>query len=131
MCEFDRGTDGAIMLAADHQLPGDPRQLVGQRHRRELGGFARDQGSQPSPDPFTSTPHMLMRAVAPTTSTLRSISSPARVVTPSLFLPAVEWFFGVSPSQAAKSRPDLKPRASGTLMASSVAPTGANRRYGG
>jgi hypothetical protein len=37
-----------------------------------------------------------IRAVAPPTSTLRSISSPAWAITPSLFLPAVEWFFGVS-----------------------------------
>ena len=44
--------------------------------------------------------------VAPTTSTLRNASSPARVITPSLTLPAVEWSFGVKPIQAANWRPD-------------------------
>jgi DNA invertase Pin-like site-specific DNA recombinase len=39
--------------------------------------------------------------VAPTTSTLRNPSSPARVIPPSLTLPAVEWSFGVKPIQAA------------------------------
>jgi len=45
-------------------------------------------------------------AVAPTTSTLRSCSSPARVMPPGLALPAVEWSFGVRPIQAANCRPD-------------------------
>ena len=49
-----------------------------------------------------------MTAVAPTTSRLRSVSSPARVIRPSLVLPAVEWSFGVRPSQAAKWRPERK-----------------------
>ena len=35
--------------------------------------------------------------VAPTTSTLRNAWSPARVIPPSLTLPAVEWSFGVKP----------------------------------
>jgi hypothetical protein len=43
---------------------------------------------------------------APTTSTLRNPSSPARVMPPSLILPAVEWSFGVKPIQAANWRPD-------------------------
>lgn len=36
------GADGTVMLAADHQFPSDPRQFVGQRHRRELGWLACD-----------------------------------------------------------------------------------------
>lgn len=65
-----------------------------------------------------------MTAVAPATKTRLSISSPARVITPSRFLPAVEWFFGVKPSQAAKFLADLKPRASTTFIDSKVAPIG-------
>src|SRR6202790_3980864 len=44
-------------------------------------------------------------AVAPATSTLRNLSSPARVILPSRVLPAVEWSFGVRPSQARKMPP--------------------------
>src|SRR6266513_3257471 len=47
-------------------------------------------------------------AVAPATSRLRNISAPARGILPSLVLPAVEWSFGVSPSQAAKCRPEAR-----------------------
>ncbi len=65
-----------------------------------------------------------MTAVAPTTSTLRRASSPARVIPPGLALPAVEWSLGVRPSQAAKSRPDLNACGSGTFIASRLAPTG-------
>ena len=38
----------------------------------------------------------------------RKASSPARVMTPSRVLPAVEWSLGVSPIQAAKCRPERK-----------------------
>src|SRR5258707_13486901 len=60
-------------------------------------------------------------AVAPTISVLRSISSPARVITPRRVLPAVEGFFGVSPSQAPKARPGRKALGSGNLIANTVA----------
>ena len=62
-------------------------------------------------------------AVAPTTSRLRRVSSPARVIRPSRVLPAVEWSFGVSPSQAAKSRPDANALGSGVFIASTEAVT--------
>ncbi|WP_245453908.1 hypothetical protein [Bradyrhizobium sp. AC87j1] len=45
--------------------------------------------------------------------------SPARVIRPSLFFPAVERFFSFRPSQAAKFLADLNPRASTTLIDSS------------
>jgi len=64
------------------------------------------------------------RAVAPTIRVLRKASSPARVMTPSLSLPAVEWSFGVSPSHAANWRPDRNRRGSGVFMTSIEAPTG-------
>src|ERR1700691_891818 len=60
-------------------------------------------------------------AVAPLTKVPRKASSPARVMTPSRCLPAVEWSFGVKPSQAAKSRAVRKARGSGTFIASSAA----------
>src|SRR5216110_2979293 len=63
-------------------------------------------------------------AVAPATSRLRKTSSPARVILPSLVLPAVEWSFGVSPSQAAKCRPEGNARGSGVFITSAVAPIG-------
>src|SRR5258708_22436593 len=44
-------------------------------------------------------------AVAPATNSLRKTSSPARVILPSLVLPAVGWYLGFQPTQAAKSPP--------------------------
>ena len=56
-------------------------------------------------------------AVAPATRTLRKASSPARVITPSRVLPAVEWSFGVKPIQASMDtntrQGDLADQASG------------------
>src|SRR5438045_9026506 len=63
-------------------------------------------------------------AVAPATNRLRKTSSPARVILPSLVLPAVEWSLGVSPSQAAKCRPEENARGSGVFITSAVAPIG-------
>ena len=37
-----------VALAARHQLPGDPRHFVGERHRRELGGLALQQRQHPA-----------------------------------------------------------------------------------
>jgi hypothetical protein len=47
-------------------------------------------------------------AVAPTTRSWRSRSSPALLILPRPCLPPVECSGGVSPSQAAKCRPDAK-----------------------
>ena len=54
-----------------------------------FGGLRlRSSTSQGDPRPLRRT--CWITAVAPTTSTLRKVSSPARVMTPSLTLPAVE-----------------------------------------
>src|ERR1700719_4899724 len=55
---------------------------------------------------------------------LRNLSSPARVILPSRVLPAVEWSFGVSPSQAAKCRPEGNACGSGVFITSAAAPIG-------
>jgi hypothetical protein len=51
LCRFgDRGGDavgGIVMLAADHQLPGDAGHFIGQRHGGELGRFALQQFDKP------------------------------------------------------------------------------------
>jgi hypothetical protein len=36
-----------VGLAADHQLPGDPRRLVGERHGRKLRRLAFDECHEP------------------------------------------------------------------------------------
>src|SRR3954453_9449157 len=79
-----------------------------------------------SPVPLRQRPSRtrLIRAVAPTTSTLRSASSPARVIPPSRTLPAVEWSLGVSPIQAANCRPDRNASGAGVFLVSNVAPIG-------
>src|SRR2546430_3326463 len=63
-------------------------------------------------------------AVAPATNRLRKTSSPARVILPSLVLPAVGWAFGVSPSPAAEGRPGGKARGSGGFITTALAPVG-------
>ena len=77
-------------LAADHELPGDARRLVGERDGGELGRLALE--SSTSQGEWLVRPRLTcwMTEVAPATSTLRSVSSPARVMPPSRCLPAVE-----------------------------------------
>ena len=45
-----------VDAAARHQLPGDPRHLVGERHRRELGGLALDERFKPAGRVFRRAP---------------------------------------------------------------------------
>src|SRR5262249_5248207 len=62
--------------------------------------------------------------MAPQTRRRRRSSSPARVITPSRVLPAVEWSLGVRPSQAAKWRAERKVAGSGAFMTSMAAVIG-------
>src|SRR5882757_6261573 len=122
-----------VGLSGCHQLPGDAGGLVGQRHGGELGRLALQELDQPEPalakaggEGFRPLPRRVcqMTAVAPTTSRLRKVSSPARVIAPSFCLPAVEWSLGVRPSQAANCRPEPKACGSGVFITSSEAMTG-------
>jgi hypothetical protein len=61
--------------------------------------------------------NMLVTAVAPTTSTLRIPSSPARVITSSLTLPAVEMIPRCQADPAANSRPDRNSSGSSVFLA--------------
>src|SRR2546430_3826950 len=61
-------------------------------------------------------------AVAPATNRLRKTSSPARVILPSLVLPAVEGALGVTPSQAPERPPEEDAPGSGGFLTSAVAP---------
>jgi len=80
-----------------------------------LGGLRlRRSMSQGDARPLQPTA-CLITAVAPDTSTARKASSPARVMTPSLTLPAVEWSLGVNPIQAANWRPDRNSSGAGVL----------------
>src|SRR5271154_2839887 len=53
--------------------------------------------------------------MAPNTRSRRIYRLPCLVIEPSFSLPPVEFCLGVTPSQAAKSRPDLKTCGSGAL----------------
>src|SRR6202051_1858119 len=89
-----------------------------------LGGLRFSRASSQGdgrPRPFRTC---WITAVAPATNSLRKTSSPARVILPSLVLPAVEWSLGVSPSQAAKCRPEENAPGSGVFITSAVAPIG-------
>jgi hypothetical protein len=44
----DRPAGACVALAARHQLPGDPRHLVGERDRRELGRLTLQQRHEPA-----------------------------------------------------------------------------------
>ena len=44
----DRPAGACVALAARHQLPGDPRHLVGERDRRELGRVTLQQRHEPA-----------------------------------------------------------------------------------
>src|SRR5256886_12760846 len=65
-------------------------------------------------------------AVAPATNRVRKTSSPARVILPSLVLPAVGWAFGGSPSPAAECRPEGDERWSGGLITRAGGPVGSH-----
>src|SRR2546429_2674520 len=62
-------------------------------------------------------------AVAPATNRLRKTSSPARVILPSLVLPAVGGALGGSPSPAAEGPPEGKRRGSGGFLPPARAPS--------
>jgi hypothetical protein len=63
----------------------------------------------------------LMTAIAPTTSKVRIYASPILVIPPSRSFPPDEFWRGVSPIQAANSRPDAKTEGSDTVAATADA----------
>lgn len=67
---------------------------------------------------MTTLSDMPQQTAAPTINVDRSMESPAFVMPPSLCRPPVEWSLGVSPSHAAKSRPDLNVSGGGAFMLS-------------
>src|ERR1700687_2316009 len=124
-CRCARHPRAVVTLARRHQLPGDAGNLIGERHRREFWRLALQQGDQPRGRGATAAAHPLgHRGTPPPTSGLRRPSSRARVILRSLVLPAVEWSFGVSPSQAAKCRPEGNARGSGGFITSVVGSIG-------
>ena len=63
----------------------------------------------------------LMTDVAPSTSSVRRVRSPAFVILPFRSFPPEEFDLGVSPNQAAKERPDGKASGFATVAARAVA----------
>jgi hypothetical protein len=95
-----------------------------QRHRDEALRLSRPQRRDPVGEDAFAFAATRSAEVRPTTSILRIYRLPCLVMEPSFVLPPVEFCFGVSPSQAAKSRPDLKTPGSGTLAAITEAISG-------
>lgn len=95
--------------------PGDPRQLVGQPHRRLIGvpkgpHFAhlpRRKAVNGRPAFFRLSPTFSAER-APWISRARRCESPCLVMRPRRRLPPLECSFGVIPSQLAKCRPLAK-----------------------
>src|SRR5450631_3775894 len=77
---YARHPRAIVTFARRHQPPGDAGVLVGKCHGREFRRLALEQVKQPA----RRTPRALracwITAVAPATSRLRNISSPARVI---------------------------------------------------
>src|SRR5215203_2812407 len=67
-------------------------------------------------------------ALAPRMSKRRMVRSPIFEIAPSFCLPPVDFCRGVSPSQAAKSRPAWKPSGAGTRAVIAVAAIGTDAR---
>lgn len=82
--------DGPIALPTYHQFPGDPRQLIGERDRYELGRLSRYHCFQPRPISAAASTHVSDDGCCPATRTDRNMPSPARVIAPRRFFPAVE-----------------------------------------
>src|SRR5579862_2698721 len=79
-----------IDRASHHQNPGDAGDLVGERHSDQFLGLARQQVEQPGCGASALGLAWRTTAIAPLTSRRRSVSSPARVITPRRWRPAVE-----------------------------------------
>jgi hypothetical protein len=77
-----------LISSCRHHLPRDVCHLVGQRYGGRLWGLPPEKLSQVVVFPLLAT--CWITVVAPITSTLHNPSSSARVMTPSLTLPAVE-----------------------------------------
>src|SRR3989442_1819502 len=57
--ELGQDTRAIVAFAADHQLPGDARDLIGQRYRGELGRLALEKLDQPGPGMSASSLDLL------------------------------------------------------------------------
>jgi hypothetical protein len=77
------------VFARNHQFPGDASRLVGQCHGGQLRRLAFEELGKPRRRPSAAL-CTLDHGGRPTASTLRNPSSPARVIPPSLTLPAIE-----------------------------------------
>ena len=116
----------AKSLACRHHGKGDASQLVGHcgAGPRGLAREAAAGQSRKAPLRLPTTrnsavapPQSLTAVAPPKTSNRRRQRLPCLVMPPNLSLPPLEFCRGVSPSQAEKSRPDLKILGSGTLAA--------------
>jgi hypothetical protein len=90
-------------LARRHNDPYDPRELVGERHRDQSRGFAREKRDQPiAQGTFAFTNHARANEVAPSTSSRLMVRLPCLLMEPSFSLPPLEFCRGVAPSEAEK-----------------------------
>ena len=113
-----------VRAALDQQGPDDAGRLVGQGDGDQHPRLAREHPRQPR---ARAAPRWLAQrttALAPRMSSRRMVRSPIFEMAPSLCLPPVDFCSGVSPSQAAKSRPARKPSGAGTRAVIAVAAIG-------
>ena len=106
-----------VRLAAHHDLPGDACGLVRERDGGELGRLALQERRQPGRSAGAAAPDLLdERRRAAATSTLRSVSSPARVMPPCLCLAPGRVILGASGrSRRSTSRPERNASRIGDL----------------
>ena len=98
--------------------------LLASATRTSIGGLRATMRAihEPAGAPLRAT--QLATALAPMISRRRRVHSPIFEVAPSFCLPPVECWSGVSPTQAAKSRPRLKLCAGGAKAVRATAVTG-------
>ena len=107
-----------------HQGPDDAGHLVGQGHAHQHRRLASQHAGDPGAGRAPWRAAQRRTALAPMISRRRRVRSPIFEVAPSFCLPPVECWSGVSPTQAAKSRPRRKVCAGGARAVRATAVTG-------
>ena len=115
--------------AFDQQCPHHAGQLVGQGHSDQYLGLRASICASHEPAGAPRELAQRTTALAPRISNRRSVRSPRLEMAPSFCLPPVDFCNGVSPSQAAKSRPVRNPSGAGTRAGIAVAALGPMPGY--
>src|SRR5262249_15675447 len=116
----------SVHAAFDQQSPDDAGHLVGQSDGDQHFRFASQHLRKPRPHGCPASAGLLNHGPRPNDQQRRIVRSRRFEPAPSFCLPPVDFCSGVSPSQAAKSRPAANPSAAGTsavIAVETIGPT--------